>query len=49
MEQIIRTTLASEVFERVVQAIVSGEFEPGEKISEADLARRLGISRGPVR
>jgi DNA-binding GntR family transcriptional regulator len=32
-----------------VQAITSGEFEPGQKLSEAQLARQLGISRGPLR
>ncbi|WP_205648400.1 GntR family transcriptional regulator [Acuticoccus kandeliae] len=49
MTRIRGTSLASEAFDRVVEAITSGEFEPGEKLSEADLARRLGISRGPVR
>jgi len=49
MDKIVGTSLASEAFERVVEAIISGEFEPGQKISEAELARRLGISRGPVR
>ncbi|MBZ8131959.1 GntR family transcriptional regulator [Afifella sp. IM 167] len=47
--QIRPTSLASEAFDRVVAAITSGEFEPGEKLSEADLARRLNVSRGPVR
>src|SRR5690606_11802518 len=42
-------SLASEAFDRVVDAITSGEFEPGEKISESRLARELGISRGPIR
>jgi len=49
MKQIVATSLASEVFDQVVDAITSGEFEPGQKISESELARRLGISRGPVR
>lgn len=49
MDKIVGTSLASEAFERVVEAIISGEFEPGQKISEAELARRLGVSRGPVR
>lgn len=43
------TSLAAEAFDRVVDAITSGEFEPGQKLSEADLARQLGISRGPIR
>ena len=43
------TSLANEAFGKLVEAITSGEFEPGERISEADLARKLGISRGPLR
>ena len=29
--------------------ILAGEFEPGERISEAPLAARLGVSRTPIR
>lgn len=29
--------------------IISGVLEPGQKLSEPELARRFGISRGPVR
>ena len=36
-------------FERLERAILSGMVEPGHKMSEADLARQLGISRGPLR
>lgn len=43
------TSLASEAFRKVIEAITSGQFEPGQKLSESELARRLGISRGPVR
>lgn len=35
--------------DKVVEAITSGEFESGERLSEAELARQLGISRGPLR
>ena len=49
VEPIRLNSLASEVFDRVVDAITSGEFEPGEKLSESNLARELGISRGPIR
>lgn len=49
VEPIKLNSLASEVFDRVVEAITSGEFEPGEKLSESNLARELGISRGPIR
>lgn len=43
------TSLAEEAFGKLVQAITSGEFRPGQKLSEAELARQLGISRGPLR
>jgi DNA-binding GntR family transcriptional regulator len=43
------TSLAEETFGKLVQAITSGEFEPGQRLSESELARQLGISRGPLR
>lgn len=49
MKPINIRSLANEALDRVVEAITSGEFEPGEKLSESQLARQLGISRGPVR
>ncbi|NLC20633.1 MAG: GntR family transcriptional regulator, partial [Halomonadaceae bacterium] len=49
MKPIHTRSLANEALDRVVEAITSGEFEPGEKLSESQLARQLGISRGPVR
>lgn len=42
-------SLANEAFEKIVQAITIGELQPGQKLSEASLARQLGISRGPLR
>ena len=43
------TSLVSEAFDKLVEAITTGEFEPGQKLSESELARQLGISRGPLR
>jgi len=43
------STIADRVFGQLRQAIVEGEFAPGSKISEPELAARLGISRGPLR
>lgn len=43
------SSLAEEALGKIVQAITSGEFRPGERLSEAHLARQLGISRGPLR
>jgi DNA-binding GntR family transcriptional regulator len=43
------SSLADEALGKIVQAITTGEFRPGERLSEAHLARQLGISRGPLR
>lgn len=42
-------TLADKVCEQIVTAIVVGDIPPGQKISEPELARTYGISRGPLR
>ena len=42
-------TLSENVFRRIQAAIVKGEIAPGSKISEPELARVYGISRGPLR
>ncbi len=44
-----RRTLADKVFNRLQEAIVSGNMPPGTKVSEAELAKQYGISRGPLR
>lgn len=41
--------LADRAYERLVRAILGNEVEPGEPLSVPDLARRLEISRSPVR
>ncbi|MCL4767342.1 MAG: FCD domain-containing protein [Hyphomicrobiaceae bacterium] len=33
----------------IEQMILTGEFAPGERLNELDLANRLNVSRGPVR
>ena len=43
------STIADRVFGQLRQAIVEGEIPPGSKISEPEMASRLGISRGPLR
>lgn len=42
-------TLADRVFSEIQNAIVKGELKPGSKMSEAELASRYGVSRGPLR
>ncbi|QGY06086.1 GntR family transcriptional regulator [Methylobacterium mesophilicum SR1.6/6] len=49
IQAIAQTSLVNETLGKLVEAIASGEFIPGQKLSEASLARQLGISRGPLR
>lgn len=42
-------TLSDRVCQQLISAIVSGELPAGTKVSEADLAKTYGISRGPLR
>jgi DNA-binding GntR family transcriptional regulator len=42
-------TLADHVLRLIQSAIVKGDIAPGSKISEPELARAYGISRGPLR
>lgn len=42
-------TLGEHVLRQIQSAIVRGEIAPGSKISEPELARSYGISRGPLR
>jgi DNA-binding GntR family transcriptional regulator len=46
---IVAQSLANLAFEKIAAAIASGEIAPGARISEAELARKFGISRGPLR
>ncbi len=43
------STLADDVFDRIRNAIVSGELAPGSKVNEPQLSKLYGISRGPLR
>ena len=44
------TKTASELaYERLRQAIVDGEFEPGKRLTELGIAALFGISRTPIR
>ena len=42
-------TLTTNVLDMLVTAIVKGDIAPGSKISEPELARTYGMSRGPLR
>lgn len=46
----VRTTAdADSCLSRLRQLVLTGELLPGEKLNQADLAERLGVSRVPVR
>jgi DNA-binding GntR family transcriptional regulator len=42
-------SLVDVLAERIEQAIISGDLQPGSKIREQTLAASLGVSRGPLR
>jgi DNA-binding GntR family transcriptional regulator len=42
-------SLPEAVADRIVEAIRTGELKPGERIVEVQLAKRLGVSRAPLR
>jgi DNA-binding GntR family transcriptional regulator len=44
-----QSTIAGRVYDTVRRAIVQLQLEPGNPLSEADIARQLGVSRQPVR
>lgn len=49
LEPLVQESTPSLVARRVREAIATGEFSPGSQVSEAALATRLGVSRGPLR
>ncbi|WP_174802335.1 GntR family transcriptional regulator [Martelella limonii] len=44
-----RETLTDMIHDRLYRQVVENELLPGTKMSEADVARKLGVSRQPVR
>jgi DNA-binding GntR family transcriptional regulator len=44
-----RVVLGDQVKEYVIKAIMSGEFQPGDRVVASSLARQLGVSQAPVR
>ncbi|HEY9223115.1 MAG TPA: GntR family transcriptional regulator [Variovorax sp.] len=48
-ESVESTDLVGLVEAQLTRAIVEGRLPPGSRIVEADIARRMGISRAPVR
>ena len=46
---ISRTTLSGQITERLRDGILAGLYSQGDQLNEAELARRFGVSRGPLR
>ncbi|MFT8636601.1 MAG: GntR family transcriptional regulator [Pseudoclavibacter sp.] len=44
-----RRLLRDEAYDRIAEGIVRGQFAPGERLNDQDLAEWMGISRTPVR
>jgi len=45
----VQKSLSEHAYEQILEAIVSGELEPGSRLRDGELAERLGTSRTPVR
>lgn len=46
---VVQDSTAGMIADRVREAIANGDLPPGTQLGEADLARQLGVSRGPLR
>ena len=44
-----RDTLHLKVCNVIREAIIRGDFKPGERLKQSDLAEKMGVSRMPVR
>ncbi|MBN1139069.1 MAG: GntR family transcriptional regulator [Anaerolineae bacterium] len=44
-----RVVLGDQVKGHIIEAILKGEFKPGERLVASTLARKLGVSQAPVR
>src|SRR4051794_22187249 len=49
LDPVQRDSTPSIIAARIRDAVIDGTFPPGMQLSEAHIASRLGVSRGPVR
>jgi DNA-binding GntR family transcriptional regulator len=49
IEPLLQQSTPSIIADKLRHAIGHGELKPGAQLSEADLARKFGVSRGPLR
>lgn len=45
----LEDNITGQVFEALRQYIITGELQPNQRLVEADIAKKLGVSRTPVR
>jgi DNA-binding GntR family transcriptional regulator len=45
----VQRTLFAHVYDALRRAIITGALAPGQRVNEAEVARQMQISRGPVR
>lgn len=46
---VAREMLSSQIKDRILQLILEGELQPGDRLVETRIARELGVSQSPVR
>lgn len=46
---LISRSLEEEVYDEILNSIISGEFQPGDSLVEARLSEQFGISKTPIR
>jgi DNA-binding GntR family transcriptional regulator len=46
---IVRERLSADVHQELINRIIKGDFYPGQRLKDTDLAEELGVSRTPIR
>lgn len=49
MKSIERLPLREQIHRRLIKSLIAGEFPPGSKVKDTEIAEMLGISRTPAR
>ena len=47
--EIRQLPLSEQIRDMLRDRIIEGDLQPGEKLTETDLSRKLNVSRGPLR